>query len=166
MKTVSEQLKELGQGGILTTAVDEGIITELKCSMDECFCPRGSGYFERRPEPVSDWAPSVDHVTLKSEGGQLTLDNIRLAHVLCNRVDYAIKQDKPHDKDLKRAMSGHFRKDEAENEWLSVQTRVQELAQDAKTHSLVETDESESAFLRGRAEALQEVALLLRRPEG
>jgi hypothetical protein len=100
-RKVAEQLKARGVSGILINAAEQGIITSLRCLMDECLCPEGEEYFVKRPDPVSPWAPSVDHwYVLKSEGGKLELDNVRLAHVLCNRVDYAKKHDIKHDKDL------------------------------------------------------------------
>lgn len=44
-----------------------------------------------------------DHPVLKKDGSKLTVDNVRLAHRICNRVDYAIQTDKPHKRDLDRA---------------------------------------------------------------
>ncbi len=40
---------------------------------------------------------------LKTNGGHLTVNNIRLAHRLCNRVDYSKQIRRPHAKDLARA---------------------------------------------------------------
>lgn len=44
------------------------------------------------PPSTSDaltlWMPNLDHIDLQSAGGQRTLDNVRLAHCVCNRVDY------------------------------------------------------------------------------
>jgi len=64
-------------------------IIELRCEMPGCYCYKGRGYFEDRATPLPDWAPNPDHYPiLKSAGGQLRPDNVRLAHVLCNRRDY------------------------------------------------------------------------------
>ena len=150
MSEISEQLKELGLRGILITAAEKGVISEVRCKMDECLCPRGDDYFEKRPKAVSDWAPSVDHINLKSAGGQLTLDNIRLAHVLCNRVDYARKHGIKHDKDLARATSGTFA-DPDQDPTTTLVRRLQELSahgpQDPK-------DKADESFLRGWNSAL------------
>ena len=100
---VAKRLVELGQRGILIHAADEGLIPELRCQMETCLCPHGEEYFEERPAPVSDWAPSVDHITEKSAGGKLTLDNVRLAHVLCNRIAYAKNHGLDTARDLERA---------------------------------------------------------------
>jgi hypothetical protein len=97
---IEEQLRALGQRGVLTRP---GVVDELRCQMPECLSPGGREYFERKSHPPSDWSPSVDHVVLKSEGGRLDPDNVRLAHVLCNRVDFAKTHGKKHDKDRGRA---------------------------------------------------------------
>ena len=73
-KTLADQLRELGQRSILILEAERGDTTELCCDMKECLCPHsdGRGYFEKRPDPPSDWAPSVDHFPrLKKDGGQL-----------------------------------------------------------------------------------------------
>jgi hypothetical protein len=129
MSGVVEQLKYLGLRGILITAAEKGLISEVKCKMDECLCPRGDDYFEKRPKAVSDWAPSVDHINLKSKGGQLTLDNIRLAHVLCNRVDYAKKHGVKHDKDLARAVGGTFAETDSDQDRMTfLAAKLQEVS--------------------------------------
>lgn len=110
---------------------------------------------------MSDWAPSVDHVTLKSKGGQLTLDNIRLAHVLCNRVDYAIKHGKRHDKDLERAKSGQFRDGHQASLQQGVYDRLPELVRDAEGLSHESSDDAEKAFHRGRAASFDEILCLM-----
>lgn len=103
--SLADELRELGQRGILITAAERGDITQLACAMDECLCPQGRGYFDRKLHPPSDWAPSVDHFPiLKQDGGKLVLGNVRLAHRLCNRVDYA-KNGIKHAKDRAKATS-------------------------------------------------------------
>lgn len=50
--------------------------------------------------------PTADHPpVLKSKGGHLTVDNVRLAHRLCNRIHYSIETGRPHAKDLARVKS-------------------------------------------------------------
>src|SRR6266540_5548633 len=79
--------EELGMQGILTLAPERGGITELLCDMDECYCPRGRGYFERLSVPLTDWMPSEDHhPKMKMFGGRRVPGNIRLAHRRCNRL--------------------------------------------------------------------------------
>lgn len=98
--TVADQLRLLGQKGILITAAERGDITELACTVGECVCPQGREHFERKLHPPGKWAPSVDHYpTLKKDGGKLVLGNVRLAHVHCNKMDYAKNHGIKHAKD-------------------------------------------------------------------
>jgi hypothetical protein len=86
---VVASLKELGvTRGILRQLAEAGQIVEVRCEMPQCYCPQGRTCFDPRP-PYSDWTATVDHYPrLKMYGGQLTADNVRLAHKLCNRRDY------------------------------------------------------------------------------
>ena len=72
--------------------------------MPECFCPEelgGACYFEEVTDPMTNWAPNPDHYPrLKTDGGQLTVDNVRVAHVLCNRVDYSKSIGRSYARDL------------------------------------------------------------------
>ena len=105
-REVAGQLRALGVRGILITAAEQGYITQLECAMPECHCPEelgGKTFFEHVPESIPEWVPTPDHINLKSEGGKLTVENVRLAHRLCNRVDFAKNHGKPFDKDLARA---------------------------------------------------------------
>lgn len=74
--------------------------------MPECLCPEelgGRNYFDPKTPALTDWMPTPDHFpTLKKDGGHLTVDNVRLAHRLCNRVDYAKNHDVSYAKDLAR----------------------------------------------------------------
>ncbi len=104
-REVADQLRKLGTRGILVPAAEQLYITELECRMPKCYCPEemgGKTYFAYVPKELPDWMPTVDHIALKSEGGKLTVDNVRLAHRLCNRIHYAETHDKPHEKDLQR----------------------------------------------------------------
>ena len=101
--TVADDLRNLGVHGILLTAAEEGKIDKVACQMPDCFCPEelgGRTYFEKRGEPLTHWMPTQDHIDLKSAGGQRTVNNSRLAHRLCNRVDYNKDHGIPYDKDL------------------------------------------------------------------
>ena len=83
-----QRLEELGVRGILMQLARNGQIAEVQCEMPQCYCFRGRRSFD--PRPVGgDWELTADHYPrLKSHGGHLTADNVRLAHRLCNRRDY------------------------------------------------------------------------------
>ncbi len=74
--------------------------------MPECLCPEelgGREFFEEVTRALSDWMPTADHFpVLREEGGRRTVDNVRLAHRLCNRIDYSKRIGRPHAKDLAR----------------------------------------------------------------
>jgi hypothetical protein len=81
--------------------------------MEECLCPRelgGRGYFQPATLDLSDWMPTNDHhPTLKCDGGRETIDNSRLAHRLCNRVDYSRRIDRSFAKDLARVEAARLK---------------------------------------------------------
>jgi hypothetical protein len=86
--SVAEQLEDLGVRGILRKLAQDGQLVDVRCEMPQCYCFRGRGYFEPRG-PYSSWEMTADHYPrLKMHGGQLTSDNVRLAHRLCNKRDY------------------------------------------------------------------------------
>ena len=93
-RAVAVELKELGVKGILTTAAEQGYITQLACKMPECFCPEelgGASYFEPVTAELNDWMPTHEHFPLsKRDGGHRLVDNAVLAHRLCNRIDYSV----------------------------------------------------------------------------
>ena len=67
---------------------ERGQILNVVCEMPQCYCPKGRNYFDKRTGKT-EWEPTADHYpTLKSRGGRLTPDNVRLAHKLCNHRDY------------------------------------------------------------------------------
>lgn len=74
--------------------------------MEECYCPTelgGRDHFEQATGPLSDWMPTNDHYpTLKCQGGPESVENSRLAHRLCNRVDYSKRIGRSYAKDLAR----------------------------------------------------------------
>lgn len=104
---IVDALRYLGVTGVLLKAAEQGKVTEAACAMPRCLCPEEAGgrrYFERKSQPPIDWMPTPDHYpVLKKDGGKLTVDNVRLAHRICNRVDYAIQTGKTHQRDLDRA---------------------------------------------------------------
>jgi hypothetical protein len=86
---IADQLRAYGVRGVLVQMAERGQIIELRCEMPQCYCHKGRKYFEPRTTPLRKWAPSPDHYPiLKSAGGQLRPENVRLSHVLCNRRDY------------------------------------------------------------------------------
>jgi hypothetical protein len=85
---VVRTLEDFGVRGVLRQMGLNGQIIAVRCEMPQCYCPEGRTHFEPK-SPPSDWSPTPDHYPrLKSDGGQLTPDNVRLAHRLCNRRDY------------------------------------------------------------------------------
>jgi hypothetical protein len=112
-EAVSDQLIALGRRGVLITAAEMGLISELRCTMPECLCPEELGgriFFEPVTRALPDWMPTPDHFpVLKKDGGHLTVDNVRLAHRLCNRVDYAKSVGRPYAKDLERVEIARLR---------------------------------------------------------
>ena len=83
-----EKLEALGVRGILRQLAQDGQIVDLRCEMPQCYCLRGRRYFDPT-SPRSDWSPTPDHYPrLRMHGGQLTADNVRLAHLLCNQRDF------------------------------------------------------------------------------
>ncbi len=103
MESLADQLRKLNARRILVRAAEQGRITDLLCAMDECLCPHGRGYFEPATPDLSDWMPTNDHhPTLKCDGGRETVDNSRLAHRLCNRVDYSKRIGRSFASDLAR----------------------------------------------------------------
>src|SRR4051794_37144130 len=88
--TPAEKIEALGVRGILRQLARDGQILDVRCEMPQCYCFRGRRYFERKI--AGEWAPwslTPDHYPrLRSHGGQLRPDNVRLAHRLCNQRDY------------------------------------------------------------------------------
>jgi len=105
-RAAAAKLKALGAKRILIKAAEQGYITQLACKMPECFCPEelgGACYFEPVTPELSDWMPTVEHYPLANrEGGKETVDNVRLAHRLCNRIDYSIRVVRSYKSDLER----------------------------------------------------------------
>jgi hypothetical protein len=69
-KLVAKALRKRGMKGILPLMADRDQLVELLCEMPECYCPKGRGYFEKKSNPMKDWAPNVDHSPIpKWKGG-------------------------------------------------------------------------------------------------
>ena len=105
-RAVAARLKQLGVKGTLIKAAEQGYITQLACKMPECFCPEelgGACYFEPVTPELSDWMPTVEHFPVpEREGGKETVDNVLLAHRLCNRIDHSLRVGRSHERDLER----------------------------------------------------------------
>ena len=87
--SVAAELRRLGMKGVLVQMAERGQLLALKCEMPQCYHHNGRGAFDPVTTPRTKWAPSPDHYpTLKSAGGHLVAENVRLAHVWCNNRDY------------------------------------------------------------------------------
>jgi hypothetical protein len=87
-ETPAKKLRALGVKGILWQLARDGQLVDLRCEMPQCYSHRGREYFEPTSSG-SAWSPTADHYPrLKSHGGHLTPDNVRLAHKFCNARDY------------------------------------------------------------------------------
>lgn len=105
-RAVAADLRRLGAKKILIRAAEQGYVTELACKMATCFCPEELGeatYFEPVTAELSDWMPTHEHYPVpKQDGGKQAVDNAILAHRLCNRIDYSIRVNRSHARDLER----------------------------------------------------------------
>jgi hypothetical protein len=88
-ESVADRLRGFGVKGILVQMAERGQILELKCEMPQCYHPNGRDMFESLATERRLWAPSRDHYPiLRSAGGELRADNVRLSHVECNQRDH------------------------------------------------------------------------------
>jgi hypothetical protein len=83
------ELRALGAPKVLIRAAQNGLIVRAECAMRKCYCPGGRTRFYYLSRPLGPWMPTADHIRRKMDGGTWALKNIRLAHRLCNFVDYA-----------------------------------------------------------------------------
>jgi hypothetical protein len=82
------QLQKLEVKGILMQLAQHGQLVDICCEMPQCYCPKGRRCFDPRSSG-SHWTPTADHYPrLKMHGGHLTAENVRLAHKLCNALDF------------------------------------------------------------------------------
>jgi hypothetical protein len=87
--SVADQLREPGVKGVLVQMAERGQLLALRCEMPQCYHHKGRGEFDQVTTPRTKWAPSPDHYpVLKSAGGHLVPENVRLSHVWCNNRDY------------------------------------------------------------------------------
>jgi hypothetical protein len=103
---VAEELRRLNVTRTLLTVAERGHVTSLSCEVPECLCPEelgGRKHFVPVDSSHPDWMPTADHSPiLKSRGGHRTVDNVRLAHRLCNRVEAAKESGRSYARDLAR----------------------------------------------------------------
>lgn len=113
MNKVAEELKRLNAKRVLIEAAKQRKIRVVRCRMPVCYCPDelgGREWFEPVTPELSDWMPTNDHFPiLKCNGGKETVENSRLAHRLCNRVDYAKQIKRPYAKDLARVEAARLK---------------------------------------------------------
>jgi len=87
--SVADELRALGvkKKNVLVQMAERGQLLALKCEMPQCYHHKGRAAFDPVTTPPTKWAPSPDHYPiLKSAGGKLAQDNVRLAHVMCNQT--------------------------------------------------------------------------------
>jgi len=127
-RATAAKLKVLGAKKILIKAAEQGYVTQLACKMPKCFCPEelgGACYFEPVTAELSDWMPTHEHFPLsKREGGKETVDNVILAHRLCNRIDYSIIAGRSYASDLKRIEKAREDAIRRNNEGPDASTRI------------------------------------------
>ena len=90
-RSVADQLRKLGvkNGNVLVQMAERGQLLALKCEMPRCYHHKGRGEFDLVGTPGNKWTPSRDHYPiLKSAGGKLVPENVRLSHTECNQRDY------------------------------------------------------------------------------
>jgi hypothetical protein len=88
-QSIANQLRSLGMKGVLVQMAERGQLLALRCEMPQCYNPKGRGAFDPVAASRTMWAPSPDHYpVLKSAGGKLVPENVRLAHTECNQRDY------------------------------------------------------------------------------
>jgi hypothetical protein len=87
--SVADQLRELGVKGVLVKMAERGQLLDLKCEMPQCYHHKGRGEFDPVGTPGNKWTPSRDHYPIvKSAGGKLVPENVRLSHTWCYNRDY------------------------------------------------------------------------------
>jgi hypothetical protein len=85
-RSVADELRRLGVKGVLVQMAERGQLLAVKCEMPQCYHHKGRAAFDEVTTPRKKWAPSPDHYPiLKSDGGHLRSENVRLAHIYCNK---------------------------------------------------------------------------------
>lgn len=86
---VADELRALGMRGVLVEMAERGQLLAVKCEMPQCYHHKGRGAFDLVTKARTKWAPSPDrYPILKSDGGKLVPENVRLSHIWCNNLDY------------------------------------------------------------------------------
>ena len=89
--SVADELRRLGvkNQNVLVRMAERGQLLALKCEMPQCYHHKGRGAFDPVGTPGNKWTPSRDHYPiLKSAGGKVRPENIRLSHAWCNKRDW------------------------------------------------------------------------------
>ncbi len=87
--SVADELCRLGARGVLVQMAERGQLLALKCEMPQCYHHKGRTAFDPVEKTRTKWAPSPDHYPiLKSAGGHLVPENVRLSHTECNQRDH------------------------------------------------------------------------------
>ncbi len=91
--SLADELRGLGVKGVLVQMAERGQLLELKCEMPRCYHHKGRAAFDPVSKSREKWSPSPDHYPiLKSAGGHLVPENVRLSHTECNQRDYTRRQ--------------------------------------------------------------------------
>ena len=91
--SVADELRRLGVKGVLVQMAERGQLLAVKCEMPQCYHHKGRAAFDPVTTPRTEWAPSPDHYPiLKSAGGKLVPENVRLSHTECNQRDYVSRK--------------------------------------------------------------------------
>lgn len=77
-----------------------------QCQMPRCLCPAGRAIDPALRGTDDPWAPSVDHVVLRSAGGPSSNENLRAAHRQCNMSDAG--NDGPQERPRPRRPARHL----------------------------------------------------------
>jgi len=87
--SIADELRRLGAKGVLVQMAERGQLLDLKCEMPQCYHHKGRAAFDPVAKTRTKWAPSPDHYPiLKSAGGKLRPENVRLSHTECNQRDH------------------------------------------------------------------------------
>lgn len=85
---VKQRGRALGLNGVLVRMAERGQLLDL-CEMLQCYDNTRRGAFDPVTTPTTKWAPSSGHYPiLKSAGGHLVPENVRLSHTWCSNRDY------------------------------------------------------------------------------
>lgn len=93
--SVADELRKLGvkKGNVLVRMAERGQLLALECEMPQCYHHKGRGAFDPVGTPGNKWTPSRDHYPkLKSDGGKVRPENIRLSHAWCNKRDWGWRE--------------------------------------------------------------------------